>query len=770
MTSPLTGVRSLLTLPGEMWKDWEDGRSVHILMGRNNFGNGQLLWNPGEHRGGVFVVVLRHRAWPSVGVRSPALPANGRRSAEAPTMAKAKDEVPTPLDRVRNVGIAAHVDAGKTTLTERVLYYTGASHKMGEVHEGAAHMDWQPEEQEHGITITAAVTQCPWKDHLIQIVDTPGHVDFTIEVERSMRVLDGAIIVMDGVRAVEPQTETVWRQANKHAVPRMVFVNKMDRPGADFERALSAIQERLGDEAVPVGVPVAETKTVLHCIERQAYTFSGDRGEDVASRPLTDAEAETMAPFRESLLLSLAEHDEPLADKVLMEEEVDEDEVWVVLRRLTLAGTVRPAFSGSALRNWGVQPMLDAALKLMPHPLEKPPPTATRPDGDPEVIEMTPDGPLVALVFKVQLFEGRRHCFARVYRGVLESGMTVRLGTTDTTERVARVFDIDAAKKQRINAAGAGRIVLLAGLRRATTGDTLCATEHPVLLESIDAREPVLGLAIEPQSSSDEEKLLEVLGKVTEEDPTLRFEDDEETGQKILKGMGELHLQITFERLQREFNVAVRVGRPRVVHRETIAASAEATGGVDRVIDAGSQQMILKAMCTAQVTPTERGGGLSVECNPRWDPPEFEPTAEQREAVDAGANDALSGGPLEGAPLQDVSVRIVSVQTFPGGSSAQALRIASASSVRDALQAAGGRVMQPIMRLEVVVPDEHTGGVLGDLQARGASILGHDPEGDVSRIEAECGLSQLIGYATDLRSSTKGRGQFVMEFDRFDVL
>jgi elongation factor G len=337
-------------------------------------------------------------------------------------------------------------------------------------------------------------------------------------------------------------------------------------------------------------------------------------------------------------------------------------------------------------------------------------------------------------------------------------------------ERVARVFDIDAAKKTRIEAAGAGRIVLLAGLRHATTGDTLCTQEHPVLLESIDAREPVLGLAIEPLSSSDEEKLVEVIGKITEEDPTLRYEDDEETGQKILKGMGELHLQITFERLQREFNLGVRVGRPRVVHRETVARAATVTGGVDRTIDAGNNTLLLKAQCTVRVSPTERGSGVSVTCEPTWSPPDYEPSPEQRQAVELGATDALSGGPVEGAPLQDVSVVVEAVQTFPGGSSAQALRIAAATAVREALQAAGGQVMQPIMKLEVVVPDENTGGVLGDLQSRGATILGHDPEGDTSRIEAECGLSQLIGYATDLRSNTRGRGQFVMEFDRFDVL
>jgi len=685
-------------------------------------------------------------------------------------MAKDKDDQTAyDLDLVRNVGVAAHVDAGKTTLTERILYYTGASHKIGEVHDGAATMDWQPEEQEHGITITAAVTKCPWRDHLIQIVDTPGHVDFTIEVERSMRVLDGAIIVMDGVRGVEPQTETVWRQANKHAVPRMVFVNKMDRPGADFGRALETISERLKDEAVPVGIPMVDDKVVLHCVEQMAYAFSGEKGEIVERRELTDSEREELAPWRENLLMALAEHDEPLADKVLMEEEVGEEELWAVLRRLTMAGTVRPAFGGSALRNWGVQPVLDASLKLLPSPLEREATMAVGPDDEDVLVEMTKDGPLVALVFKVQLFDGRRHCFARLYRGELTPGDTVRIGTSDVTERAARVFDVSANRKSRIHGAEAGQIVLLAGLRKATTGDTLCAPDAPVRLERIDAREPVLGLAIEPMRSSDEDKLIEALNKVTEEDPTLRYEDDTETGQKVLSGMGELHLQITFERLKREFNLELHVGKPRVMKRETIAGAASVTAGVDRVIETGKGVLELRATCSVSVAPVERGAGISVTSEPSWVPADFEPTQEQRDAVAQGARDALSGGPVEGAPLQDLQIVVDKVDTFDGTSTAQALRIGAATAVREALTKAGGLLMQPIMKVEVVVPDENTGSVLGDLQAKGATILGHEP-GEVVTISAECGLTELLGYATALRSGTKGRGQFTMQFDRFDVL
>jgi elongation factor G len=690
-------------------------------------------------------------------------------------MSKVKEAEALDLSRVRNIGIAAHVDAGKTTLTERVLFYTGASHKVGEVHDGNTHTDWMAEEQKHGITITAAVTQCPWKNHLLQVVDTPGHVDFTIEVERSMRVLDGAIIVMDGVRGVEPQTETVWRQANKHAVPRFVFVNKMDRPGADFQRTLDMIKRRFGDEAVAVCVPVEHARTVLHVIERVAYVFGGDNGEIVTTRALDESEALDVAVYRETLLLALADHDEALAEIVLMEAEPPEDQIWSTLKRLSLEGKVRPAFGGSALRNWGVQPMLDAVLRLHPSPLERPALQARRKsDGEAVDVVMDASKPLVALAFKVQLFEGRRHVFVRVYQGKIEPGDEVALAGRDMKERVARVFEVDSDKKKRIEVLSAGQIGLLAGLRWATTGDTLCPPAHEVLLERIDARSPVLGLAIEPESSGDEEKMIEVLRKITEEDPTLAFEDDTETGQRILKGMGELHLQIQFERIEREFSLKLRAGRPRVVHRETVTRRATAEGSVDRVFEAGTHRMELRADVTVTVAPKERGAGISVESTPMWE--SAEPTRgevvknlEQQDAVLQGAKDALGGGPVEGSPLEDVSVTVDRVRMHGAASSPQALRIAAAQAVREAMGKAGAVVLQPIMKVEVVVPDENTGGVLGDLQSRGAVILGHDSDGGSTSIACECGLSSLLGYTTDLRSQTRGRGQFTMEFDRFDA-
>ena len=427
---------------------------------------------------------------------------------------------PSPLSHVRNIGIAAHVDAGKTTLTERILFYTGASHKIGEVHDGAAHMDYLAEEQRHGITITSAVTKAPWRGHLLQIVDTPGHVDFTVEVERSMRVLDGAILVIDGVRGVEPQTETVWRQRCRFNLPVIFFVNKMDRPGADYHHSLESLSRRLGAEPVPVTVPVLEAPnglpSVVHLIERTLIGFTGDQGTELVISPCPDSLWETLAHERESLLMACAEQDDALADRILSGEDPEPAELWAALRQGTLAGTHFPCFGGSALRNLGVQPLLDGVVELLPAPLDRPPSIAVRPDGSPEEVAMDAKGTLVALAFKVQMWEGRRHVFARLYRSQLKPGDKVQLQTSDgrvVNEIVSRIFDVDAGRKTALDLAKAGEIVLLAGLRHATTGDTLCTPGHLVRLERIEAREPVLGLAIEPTAGTEEEKLLEALQK-----------------------------------------------------------------------------------------------------------------------------------------------------------------------------------------------------------------------------------------------------------------
>jgi elongation factor G len=669
------------------------------------------------------------------------------------------------LSTVRDIGIAAHIDAGKTTLTERFLFYTGAMHKIGEVHDGEAHMDWMEEERAHGITITTAVTQCPWKDHLIQVVDTPGHVDFTIEVERAMRVLDGAVIVLDGVRGVEPQTETVWRQASRFKIPSMFFVNKMDRPGADFERALTTIRARLRVEPVAVCVPV--DGGVLHLVDECFLRFEGENGEEVVSEPIPARCQALYAAQREGLLLALGDHDERIADAALAGLPVARERVVEVLRRCTLARTLFPTFGGSALRNRGVQPLIDAVLEYLPSPLDCPAVHGTDLAGQPVEVPMDPEGPLVALAFKVQLWEGRRHVFTRLYRGKLEPGDKVLLAGKGEEERVARVFDVDSDKKSRIDCAVAGQIVLLAGLRFASTGDTLCAPAEPVLLEPIQAKEPVLGLAVELSSSRDEEKFLEVIRKVQEEDPTLRLIEDPDTGQRILRGMGELHLQIVKERVLREFNLELRFGRPYVVSRETIAGTATAVGEIDRVFELENKTIQLKATATATAQALARGEGLRATAEPQVVGGSLSPTL--REAAQAGVQDALVGGPVDGAPLQDVAASLDRLELFGEASSAQAVRIAVAEAVRNAMVQAGGVVLGPIMKVEVVVPEDSLGAVLGDLQARQAAILGSHTEMGTSALLAEVPLARLIGYVSDLRSLTRGRGQFTSEFDRFDV-
>lgn len=678
------------------------------------------------------------------------------------------------LSQVRNIGIAAHVDAGKTTLTERMLYYAGASHKIGEVHEGAAHMDYLAEEQEHGITITAAVTQLPWCGHRIQLIDTPGHVDFTIEVERSMRVLDGCVIVLDGVRGVEPQTETVWRQRTRFRLPALFFINKLDRPGANFDRALATVRERLRVEPVAVTVPVPDYDgSAIHLIDKTRLRFLGEKGERVESVPCDATSWEWARHYRESLLLAAAEMDEVLAERVLAEEEPEPAAVWAALRQATLAGKVCPCFAGSALRNQGVQPLLDGVVRLLPAPTERPPSLAHRPDGGEEWVAMQAGEPLVALAFKVQMWEGRRHVFARLYRGMLKPGDEIAIPGPNGAlrrERVARLFEVDANHKSRLDEASAGQIVLLAGLRWATTGDTLCAPDHPLWLERIETREPVLGLAIEPQSGADEEKLLEALDKLQQEDPTLRVEEDPETGQRVLRGMGELHLQIAGERLRREFNVNIRAGNPDVVTRETIAGPAEADSLFQRSIEQpDGKKAELKAGARVAVAPLPRGAGVTIDAAPQLRPEGVELNPAQREAVAGGAEDALASGPATGAALQDLAVRVLEVELFGALSSPSAVRVAVAEATRKALARAGGLVLRPIMNTEVVVPESDVGVVLGDLQSRRAVIRDTTTLGEVTIIHCDCALDRLLGYITDLRGMTRGRGQFTMTFDRFDV-
>jgi len=677
------------------------------------------------------------------------------------------------LSHVRNIGIAAHVDAGKTTLTERILFYTGASHKIGEVHDGAAHMDWMAEEQQHGITITAAVTRAPWREHLLQVVDTPGHVDFTIEVERSMRVLDGVILVLDGVRGVEPQTETVWRQRCRFGLPVLFFINKMDRPGADFLRSLAHIRERLGVDPVAMTVPLVGQGAVVDLLHKTLLSFAGEQGELVTSEPCP---AEIWAPLtglRESLLLAAADADEALADRVLAGDEPEPAELIAALRKGTLAGRIFPCFGGSALRNLGVQPVMDAAVDLLPAPLDRPPAHAQLPDGGSEEVVLGAQGPLAALVFKVQMWDGRRHCFTRVYRNRLLPGDKVSFLAADgrvVTEQVARIFDTDAGRKTKLDEADAGQIVLLAGLRHASTGDTLCAPEHVLSLERIETRQPVLSLAIEPAAGTVEDKLLEALDKVEQEDPTLKVAEDPETGQRLLKGMGELHLQIVLERLEREFGQRVRSGRPAVALRETITRSSAAEALYTRPPTPDGKHPELTAWAAVSVKPRPRGDGNRVDCDPRVRPEGAELLPEQVAALRDGLAAALASGPLHGAPVEDCAVVLEQVELFGAATNAEALAAAAAKAARRAVDEARPAVLRPVMQVEVVVPEDNLGSVLGDIQQRRGEIQATAIRDASVTIDCEVPLEALLGYTTDLRSLTQGRGQFSMQFLRFDVV
>jgi elongation factor G len=676
------------------------------------------------------------------------------------------------LAKTRIIGIAAHVDAGKTTLTERLLYYTGASYKIGEVHDGAAHMDYMAEEQSHGITITSAVTQAPWKDHDIQIVDTPGHVDFTVEVERSMRVLDGCILVLDGVRGVEPQTETVWRQRQKFALPCLCFVNKMDRPGAHFSQAIDSLRKRLQANPVALTVPLPEQRQVIHLIDRTLLSFAGDEGEIVNVQPCDEALWRQYADYRENLLLAAAEADDTLADQVLAGADPDPEQIWAALRKATLAGSIQPCFGGAALRNFGVQPVLDAVLQLLPSPAERPASRAHLQNGEEQSVSMDAKGPFAALAFKVQMWEGRRHVFARIYRGRIKPGDTVAIPRPDGTlekEQAARLFAVDAGKKTRLNQAHAGQIVLFAGLRKATTGDTLCDPQHPLSLEPIEAREPVLSLAVEPLSSGDEEKMLDSLDKLLQEDPTLRLQEDSETGQRLLYGMGELHLQIAFERLQREYGISLRTGTPRVALRETLAAPGQADYLYQPPPDPAHKSLERKARVKLAVRPRARGAGIELRLQAAVLPEGSRLSPEQQQALEEGVRYALSAGPLEGMPLEDIEISLTEVELFGTASTADALRAATSQAMRRALSSAGGLLLRPIMSAEVVVPQDNLGGVLGNLQSRQALIRDTRNFGDSVAIECEVALDKLLGYTTELRSMTQGRGQFSMQFERFDI-
>jgi elongation factor G len=680
----------------------------------------------------------------------------------------------TPLNRTRNIGIMAHIDAGKTTTTERILFYTGITYKIGEVHEGTAVMDWMEQEQERGITITSAATTCFWRDIRINIIDTPGHVDFTAEVERSLRVLDGACAVFDAVSGVEPQTETVWRQADKYRVPRICFVNKMDRIGADFKATLQQIETKLGANAVAIQLPIgAEDKFigVVDLLKMKAITYKDETmGADYL---VSDIPAEMMAEaqvFREKLIEKVSEHDDKLLEKYLAGIEITEDEIRAALRnRVIKSVREEPApfvivICGSAFKNKGVQPMLDAVVDYLPSPLDVPPITGLDPNAKEETLIERPasdDAPFAALAFKLMTdpFVGQL-TFIRVYSGVLTAGSSVYNATKQRSERVGRLLKMHANKREEIKEVYAGDIAAIVGIKQVSTGDTLCDEKKPIVLESMDFPEPVISLAIEPKTKSDQEKLGVGLSKLMGEDPTFRVKTDQQTGQVVISGMGELHLEIIVDRLKREFNVEASVGKPQVAYKETLTRPADGEMKYAKQTGGRGQYGHVKI----HLFPGEPGSGYIFEN-------EIVGAAIPKEfikPVDEGIKEALTRGVLAGYPIDDVRIELYDGSYHDVDSSEMAFKIAGSMAFQDAAKKAKPVLLEPVMRVEVVVPKDYMGDVMGDLASRRGRIQSQEDRGGTQIINARVPLSEMFGYATDLRSRTQGRATYSMHFDRYE--
>lgn len=671
-----------------------------------------------------------------------------------------------PLDRTRNIGIMAHIDAGKTTTTERILFYTGVSHRMGEVHDGAATMDWMEQERERGITITAAATTCFWRDYRINIIDTPGHVDFTIEVERSLRVLDGAVAVFDSVQGVEPQSETVWRQADKYRVPRIAFMNKMDRIGADFYGSVQSLVDRLGANPVPIQLPIgreAEFRGSVDLVTMKAYLYDDEslgakyRIEEVPAE-LTDLAKE----YREKMLESVAEHDEQVLERYLNGHSLTPEEIRRAIRAGAISMKVTPVLCGSAFKNKGVQQILDAVVDYLPSPLDIPPVVGVDPSSGKEVKrQANDDEPFAALAFKIMTdpFAGQLTYF-RVYSGTLKTGVPVYNLTKGTKERIGRLLKMHANKREDIDAVYAGDIAAAVGLKGATTGDTLCDPKHPVLLEVMKFPEPVIAMAIEPKTKQDQEKLGFSLQKLAQEDPSFRVHTDEETGQTIIAGMGELHLEIIVDRLLREFKVEANVGKPEVAFRETIRRSAEAEAKY--IKQTGGRGQYGHVVIT--VEPSERGAGFEFVNKivggaiPR----------EYIQAVEKGIRERMETGVLAGYPVRDVRVTLTDGSYHEVDSNEMAFKIAGSMAFQDGCRKADPVLLEPIMKVEVLVPQEYMGDVIGNLNGRRGKIQGIKVRAGSQAIDAAVPLSEMFGYATDLRSRTQGRATYSMEFDRYE--
>lgn len=677
------------------------------------------------------------------------------------------------MARIRNIGVIAHIDAGKTTLTERMLFYTRKIHRMGEVHNGTATMDYLPEEQERGITITSACTTCDWNNHTINIIDTPGHVDFTIEVERSLRVLDGAVGVFCAVGGVQPQSETVWRQSEQFGVPKIIFINKLDRTGADFEKVLDALHSRLAVKALPLNIPLGQGEDftdIIDLITQERLHFDPeDQGQEWNRSPLTPEEAALTSPWRERLLEGLAEADDIFLDMYLAEE-YHPDDIYAALRRATIARKATPVLCGSALKNTGIQPVLDAVCAYLPSPLDVPAPLAENAAGERIPLTTGPEAPLSALVFKVLVEGGRKLCFMRLYAGSIKEGENCRNISQKSDDRISRIYQMHADRREQIPAAEAGDIVALVGLRSALTGSTYGARENPLLLEPIAAYEPVITLALEPRNADEGSVLDEALNRFATEDPTLFVATEEGSGHRMVSGMGELHLDVLLERIRREYSITPRAGQPQVVCRETVLKTAESTGIFDREL--GKEQHF--GSVSLSIAPRSRGTGNSVQLG------DFIPTDSKERAklwpqawLDAalqGAQDCLQGGVLNGYPVQDVQVTISGMDRRDAVSSAAGYHMAAGIALREALAAAQPASLEPLMLVEISVPDAFLGPAISLFSTCGGKVENLTDQAGQKIVQGLAPMRQLFGFSTSLRSVTQGRAGLVMKFERFDTV
>jgi len=669
------------------------------------------------------------------------------------------------LSRIRNIGIIAHIDAGKTTVSERILYYTGKSYKIGEVHDGEAVMDWMPQEQERGITITSAVTTCNWKNSEIHIIDTPGHVDFTIEVERSLRVLDGAVIVFDAVAGVEPQSETVWHQADKYGVPKIAFVNKMDRVGADYFRVIEMMKERFSAIPLPIQIPWGQEEKfqgIVDLISQKCVVW--DDSSKGAHYETIDIPGDLMPEVelqRERMLESVAEFDDDIAEKYLGGEDISQKELHAAIRKAALDVRLVPVLCGTALRNKGIQPLLDAVVDFLPSPEDVPPVSGIHPVTREELTRISSTRePLAALAFKVMQDEGRKLTYLRIYSGQIKTGEELYNASKNRKEKASRLLKMHANKRERLEQAGAGDIVAVMGLKETATGDTICDEAHPILLESMEFYEPVISQAIEAKTPADQEKLSLALQKLMDEDPTLRVKYDDETAQTVISGMGELHLDVIIDRLSREFHTQVNVGKPRVVYRETIRKKVESEGHFERELGDkkhfGHVRLILQ--------PLERGAGVETD----WISEADALPAEYVRATEEGISEAIQSGVIAGYPLVDMRVSVAELTIKEGESSPIGYKIAATSALRDGFNKADPLLLEPVMMVSVITPAEFMGEVIGDINARRGEVQEITPKGAISEIRARVPLKALFGYSTDLRSATQGRAVFTMQFFAYD--